>query len=209
MTSDFIFSIYYLLSFILGSIPFGFLLVKLTAKIDIRNTGSGNIGATNVMRFSGKKIGLLVLILDASKGAIPVMLAKQSYCCTVNKLAYVALFAVIGHVFTPWLKCKGGKGVATAFGVTFAYCPTMLLPSLLIFIIILIISRYISLSSIAAAILLMVTAVFIAKYDYRYTDTLYRGTFAWIIMANIIIIKHYSNIIRIVNGTESKFYMNI
>lgn len=111
-------------SFFLGSIPFGFLLAKYFGGLDIRKKGSGNIGATNVTRLLGWKVGLPVLLLDVSKGALPILLAR--YALHINSeltLLLCGIAAIAGHVFSPFLKMKGGKGVATSFGVFLVLAP--------------------------------------------------------------------------------------
>src|SRR5512135_3546643 len=108
-----------LAAFACGSIPFGLVLVKLAGKGDVRQHGSGNIGATNVSRVGGKGLGMVTLLLDIAKGFLPVFLARQA-AFPVDMQAALALCATAGHVFTPWLKFKGGKGVATALGAALA-----------------------------------------------------------------------------------------
>ena len=117
-------------AFLAGSIPFGLILVKLAGKGDVRQQGSGNIGATNVMRAGGKGLGIATLALDAAKGFIPVFLAAKLGGLGYVALAWVVLAAVVGHMYTPWLRFEGGKGVATALGACLAYHPLLVLPSL-------------------------------------------------------------------------------
>ena len=119
--------IWFLGAFLAGSVPFGLLLMKLAGKGDVRAQGSGNIGATNVMRIGGKGLGVATLLLDAAKGFLPVALAAHAGLGP-GRLGFVALGAVLGHMFTPWLKFKGGKGVATALGAVLAYHAAMALP---------------------------------------------------------------------------------
>ncbi|HSW39446.1 MAG TPA: glycerol-3-phosphate 1-O-acyltransferase PlsY, partial [Acidobacteriota bacterium] len=137
-----------LISYLLGSIPFGYLLVRSTQGKDIRSLGSGNIGATNVFRNS-RRAGILTLILDAGKGYLAVVIAGMTGA-GAEWQAIAALFAIAGHVFTPWLRFKGGKGVATGCGAYLALSPVAVVATLVVFALVLVLTRYISLSSIAA-----------------------------------------------------------
>ncbi|MBS1785064.1 MAG: glycerol-3-phosphate acyltransferase, partial [Acidobacteria bacterium] len=134
-------------AFLVGSIPFGLLLVKLAGKGDVRAHGSGNIGATNVSRVGGKGLGVLTLVLDAAKGSLPVALA-QHQGFSPDFSAALALCAVAGHVFTPWLGFKGGKGVATTVGAALAYRWMGVMPSLIVFVLLLAAFRRVSLGSV-------------------------------------------------------------
>jgi glycerol-3-phosphate acyltransferase PlsY len=144
--------------YLLGSIPFGYLLVRFFRKSDIRQTGSGNIGATNVIRSGAKWLGITTLLLDAAKGAAAVFIgsalarhALAAPAAVVSASAIAGLAAIIGHVFTFWLGFKGGKGVATGLGVFLALSPIALLVSLGIFLIVFLSMRFVSLASILAA----------------------------------------------------------
>ena len=144
-------------AYLLGSIPFGFLLVLLVNKEDIRAKGSGNIGATNVLRSGAKGLGILTFVLDGSKGyaavAVADFLGRNQGAATLNNLAILAgLFVILGHMFPVWLRFKGGKGVATAFGVFLALCPLAALSALGLWIAIVALTRYVSLASILAAL---------------------------------------------------------
>ena len=200
-------------AYLLGSIPFGYLLVRIFRGEDIRQTGSGNIGATNVARSGAKGLAIATLALDALKGAIAVGLAafvaasKFNYCenpfpwfCVspLRLMASAALFAVLGHVFPVWLRFKGGKGVATALGVFCVLFPKVILVSLVIFILVVAITRYVSLGSILGAIAFPVVAYFMQNADWPS-----------LLMASgvslIIILKHHQNISRLLAGTENRF----
>src|SRR5690242_10441971 len=163
-------------SYLLGSIPFGYLLVRVFRGEDIRQTGSGNIGATNVARSGAKGLGIATLVLDALKGAVAVVIAgyvanaelKASACPCADPtqlMAVAALFAVLGHVFPVWLKFKGGKGVATALGVFCVLFPKAILIALAIFILTVAITRYVSLGSILGAITFPIASYFLQKPD--------------------------------------------
>ena len=169
-----------LIAYLLGSIPFGYILVRLFRKQDIRTTGSGNIGATNVARSGAKGLGILTLLLDAAKG-------------------FAAVTAMLGHVFPVWLGFRGGKGVATALGVFLALCWPAALCALAVFIVIVTLTRYVSLASIVGA---FVMPVFVLVFStYRSPAFISSIFFA----ALLVIIKHKENIARLKAGTESKF----
>jgi glycerol-3-phosphate acyltransferase PlsY len=186
-----------LAAFLCGSIPFGLLLVKLAGKGDVRAHGSGNIGATNVSRVGGKTLGIVTLLLDILKGFLPVFLARQAGLGD-GALSLVALAAVLGHVFTPWLKFQGGKGVATALGVALAFRASMVVPPLAVFLVLVLAFRYVSLGSVAAAAALPATL-------------LMRGgpvavVLPWTALALLVIVKHHDNIRRLLKGTESPLW---
>jgi glycerol-3-phosphate acyltransferase PlsY len=200
-------------SYLLGSIPFGYLLVRIFRGEDIRQTGSGNIGATNVARSGAKGLGIATLVLDALKGALAVWLAalisasKYNFCgdfvehpCApaLRLMASAALFAVLGHVFPVWLRFKGGKGVATALGVFCVLFPKAILVALAIFILVVAITRYVSLGSILGAIAFPVAAYFMQDSDWL-SLLLASG------VSLIIILKHHQNIRRLLAGTENRF----
>lgn len=186
-----------LISYLLGSIPFGYLLVRSREGQDIRKFGSGNIGATNVFRKS-RLTGVLTLILDAGKGYLAVVLAGW-LGGSMKWQAAAALCAIIGHVFTIWLRFKGGKGVAAGCGAFLALSPLAVSTTLIAFVLILLLTRYISAASIGA------TALF-PLWAYLY------GVPAPILLLAIpgvllIILKHSQNIRRLIAGTENKFMM--
>ncbi len=198
------------ISYLLGSIPFGYLLVRIFRGEDIRQTGSGNIGATNVARSGAKGLGIATLALDALKGALAVVLAsvlagsKYNLCgdlaCVpaLRLMAWAALFAVLGHVFPVWLRFKGGKGVATALGVFCVLFPKAILVALAIFILVVVITRYVSLGSILGAIAFPVVAYFLQHPDWL-SLLLASG------VSLVIVLKHHQNIGRLLAGTESRF----
>ena len=202
-----------LMAYLLGSIPFGYLLVRVFRGQDIRLSGSGNIGATNVVRSGAKGLGIATLVLDALKGALAVGLAgwfaasKYNDCgdfvafhC-VNALPFMstaALLAVLGHMFPVWLKFKGGKGVATALGVFCVLFPKAVLVSLIIFLIVVAITRYVSLGSILAAISFPIAAYFLLKPD---AVSLALSSS----IALLVVLKHHQNISRLLAGTENRF----
>ena len=200
-------------SYLLGSIPFGYLLVRIFRGEDIRLTGSGNIGATNVARSGAKGLGIATLVLDAIKGALAVWLtavlagSKYNLCgdfiqhpCApaLRLMSLAALFAVLGHVFPVWLRFKGGKGVATALGVFCVLFPAAILVALAIFILVVAATRYVSLGSILGAIAFPVAAYFLQSTDAM--SLLLASS-----VSLIVILKHHQNISRLLSGTESRF----
>jgi glycerol-3-phosphate acyltransferase PlsY len=194
-------------AYLLGSIPFGFVLVRLFLKEDIRAKGSGNIGATNVVRSGAKKLGALTFVLDAFKGFIAVWLASRiiftpdlASVSLQNAEALAALCAILGHIYPIWLRFKGGKGVATALGVFLALAPFAALAGLVIFVIVFALSKYVSLASILAAIAFPIFAVLLPHAAYS------PWLIAVIVIVPIIVIaKHHQNIARLLAGTEYRF----
>jgi glycerol-3-phosphate acyltransferase PlsY len=202
--------LWFLGAFLSGSVPFGLLLMRLAGKGDVRASGSGNIGATNVMRVGGKPLGIATLLLDAAKGFLPVFLAGRAGVGPAM-LGFIALAAMCGHVFTPWLKFKGGKGVATAMGGVLAYHAAMVLPALAVFILLVLIFRYVSLGSIMAAVTLFLTTLgwfgAWAILPVPATDCGARyALLAWAALSGLVVAKHHANIGRLLKGTESRFW---
>jgi glycerol-3-phosphate acyltransferase PlsY len=184
-----------ILSYLLGSIPFGFILVQSTEGKDIRTMGSGNIGATNVFR-RNRWAGILTLLLDAGKGFLAVTVAGW-VTGDMHWQAVAAFFAIIGHVFTIWLRFRGGKGVATGCGSYLALCPLAVLVAFGLFILILLLTRYVSAASIAAT-------AFFPFGAYIFGQSL--PVLIWISLGSLLIIaKHYQNIQRLLSGTETRF----
>jgi len=195
------------IAYFLGSIPFGYLLVLLFRKEDIRETGSGNIGATNVIRSGSRWLGIFTLLLDLGKGFLAVVIARHLAVGShaIDTASIGALFAVIGHVFPIWLRGKGGKGVATALGVFLALAPLAALGALGVFILITFSTRYVSLASILAAISFPLWIwVFLRLFGIHYGQ----GSFfiaSILLVPAIILIKHGKNIQRLMRGTEFRF----
>ena len=184
-------------SYFLGSIPTGFLWAKARG-IDIRKVGSGNIGATNVMRVLGKGPGAAVLFLDVAKGFLPVFIAPRIFPNLDHNALQIAccIFVIAGHNWTCWLKFKGGKGVATSAGALLAFLPLPLLCALGVWGIVFAIGRYVSLASICAAVVMPIATWFLAKDTTLFVFT--------VILGAVIIYKHKSNIRRLLAGTESR-----
>jgi acyl phosphate:glycerol-3-phosphate acyltransferase len=188
-------------SYLAGSIPFGYLLVRLFHGEDIRKSGSGNIGATNVSRKS-PGLGAVTLLLDALKGWIPVMVASRAFAGKEGFQlgAVAALSAIVGHLFPVWLKFRGGKGVATGLGAWLGFAPKSVLVMVAVFVVIVAIFRYISLGSVAAA------AIFPLAAHVRGDDHGLPVVLACMAASSLlIIVKHRANLARVVAGTESKF----
>lgn len=192
-------------AYLLGSIPFGFLLVLLIRKEDIRAHGSGNIGATNVVRSGGKGLGALTFLLDAGKGAAAVLLAeyltRNAGAATLQNAAILAGFcAMLGHIFPVWLRFKGGKGVATALGVFLALSLWAALAAFALFLVVFLISRYVSLASILAAVALPFLTLFLSPKAHT---NLFRVLV--FCCSALVIAKHKSNIVRLARGSEYRF----
>lgn len=194
-----------MLGYLCGSIPFGYLLVKLTQGRDIRAAGSGNIGAANVTRTAGKGLGILTLILDAAKGFLPVWLAGRfSDNGLLDPAAWMmaaGIGAILGHFFPVWLKFKGGKGVATGVGVFLPICWPAVLGALVVWIIAVSITRYVSLGSMLASASLPIFLFFFYASGFAPPLSITLG--ASLISAGIIL-KHHENIGRLVAGKEPK-----
>jgi len=196
-------------AYLIGSIPFGYILVRLFKKQDIRATGSGNIGATNVAR-TAPGLGIATLVLDALKGFLPVWFIGRyiliSYDADVTGgavlISLAALFAVAGHIFPVWLGFRGGKGVATATGVFLVLCPQAVGLSLLVFLVVLVVTRYVSLASILATACFPLFAYALLKSASWNTKPV---LLASIVISILIIVKHHENIRRLFSGTENKF----
>jgi glycerol-3-phosphate acyltransferase PlsY len=191
-------------AYLLGSIPTGYLLVRFFRNEDIRDTGSGNIGATNVARSGAKGLGVATLLLDMLKGLLAVWFAQHMAQRTgfpngYTLAAVAGLVAVMAHMFPVWLGFRGGKGVATAAGVFFALMPLATLASLGIFIVVFSFTRYVSLASIVGAVCLAALSVIFDTRHVLLVDLVY------IAIAVLVIAKHHGNIARLRAGTELKF----
>ena len=181
-----------LISYISGSAPFGYLLTKFFLNKDVRKIGSGNIGATNVLRTGSKMIGFSTLILDISKAVIPIILIKIYF---VEYLYISSLCVFLGHVFPIWLKFKGGKGVATYVGILFCINVYLGISFIIIWALIYFIFKYSSLSSLIGSLSIPIINFFIFNGDV---------VFFYIIMFVLIFFTHRENIKRLLNNTESK-----
>jgi acyl phosphate:glycerol-3-phosphate acyltransferase len=189
------------ISYLLGSIPFGYLLVRIFRGEDVRRTGSGNIGATNVSRTSFS-LGIVTLLLDACKGLFAVLIARLLFPGNHTAAATAALFAVIGHVFPVWLKFRGGKGVATGLGSFILLAPKIILICAAVFVALVALFRYISLASVTAVLLLP-----ILMFAFHSAPT---NVFLITLAAAVLIAaKHHSNMGRLLAGSEPRFHTGI
>ena len=186
--------IVFLYSYLLGSIPFGLIITKIFLRKDIREIGSGNIGATNVLRTGNKLLAFFTLILDFLKGYFSIILTLKYY----NEFILLSgLFCLLGHIFSIWLKFKGGKGVATFAGILLAISLKYFLIFVLVWVSSLLIFRYSSLSSITAAFCIMI-------YDYFFIE----GNFVFFLSVSFIIVlyAHRSNILKLIKKSETKVF---
>ncbi len=190
-------------AYLLGGIPFGFIIGKMRG-VDVRTVGSKNIGATNVFRTVGKKWGLLAFFCDVMKGVVPVVLAKAFAPESHIPLA-AGVASVMGHMLTPYMKFKGGKGVATAFGMLIALVPGLVGAAFALFATVFALSNFISLGSCSAAAFLAV-AVWFPILGTKGAGDLPQCILVTAI-ALFVIFKHRANIVRLVNGTENKIYL--
>ena len=181
-----------LTSYLMGSIPFGLILTKIFLNKDIRKIGSGNIGATNVLRAGNKIVGYLTLMLDILKAIIPIIYIKFNY----PDLIYVSSLSVfLGHVFSIWLKFKGGKGVATYVGILFCINYFLGIIFIISWLIIFIISKFSSLGSILSSLVIPI---------YIFLNSDYNNEYFFVIMFVMILFTHRENVKRLINKEESK-----
>jgi|TARA_B110000211_G_scaffold169922_1_gene191745 acyl phosphate:glycerol-3-phosphate acyltransferase len=178
-------------SYLLGSIPFGFLLTKIFLKKDIRDIGSGNIGATNALRTGNKTLGYATLVLDIGKAVLPVLFVKFNY---PDYVFIASLSAFLGHVFPVWLKFKGGKGVATYVGILFSINLILGLIFIISWGVTFLVSKYSSLSSLIASLVVVLYLIFFDNYDSIF----------FIIMFVLIFYTHRENVKRLKNREETK-----
>ena len=187
------------LAYLLGSIPFGYLLVRFVRREDIRATGSGNIGATNVARSGAKGLAMLTLLLDVAKTLVAVLLARRLAPGNFDFAVVAAISAIIGYVFPVWLGFRGGKGVAGGFGVFLALVPWIALCSLGVFLLVVTTSRYVSLASIVASVSMPLFALLFLRHPSPVTIA------GLLFIPLLICVRHHKNIERLRLGTESRF----
>jgi acyl phosphate:glycerol-3-phosphate acyltransferase len=198
----------FLIAYLIGSLPFGLLIARFVAGVDIRKSGSGNIGATNVARVLGKKLGIAALLLDCLKGALPTLLLPlllgDSEIHRLHLAVLSGTSAILGHMFPCWLRFRGGKGVATALGVALALAPLSTGVAFLAFAVCFALTRIVSLSSVLAA------TAFCGVELYRLLPSPF-GEETWSLAAFstavplLIIVRHRSNLVRLLRGSEPKF----
>lgn len=185
-----------ILSYFFGAIPSGVWIGKIFKNIDVRDYGSKNSGATNSYRILGAKLGIAVLIIDVLKGFIPLYIASK-FNLKYNDLVILGLVAILAHTFSCFISFKGGKGVATSLGVFLFLAPVITLILLVIFILVVYFTKYISLGSITAAFLLPIFTFFTHRDTYLFTLS--------VVIAIFVIYRHKTNISRLLSGTENKF----
>jgi glycerol-3-phosphate acyltransferase PlsY len=185
-----------IIAYLVGSIPFGLLFTRLFTGMNLRNVGSGNIGATNALRAGGKLLGLLTLLADLAKGAIPVFIAVQLYEGHDMMVALVSAAAFFGHIFPVYLGFRGGKGVATLFGVTLPWLFWVAVTGFMVWLIVLLASRYVSIASMAAAMAFPIAAWML--------DSGIIASITMAIFALTVLIRHESNIRHLLKGSEPK-----
>ena len=185
-----------ILSYFFGAIPSGVWIGKIFKNIDVRDYGSKNSGATNSYRVLGAKLGIAVLIIDVLKGFIPLYIASK-FNLKYNDLVILGLVAILAHTFSCFISFKGGKGVATSLGVFLFLAPVITLILLVIFILVVYFTKYISLGSITAAFLLPIFTFLTHRDTYLFTLS--------VVIAIFVIYRHKTNISRLLSGTENKF----
>lgn len=185
-----------ILSYFFGAIPSGVWIGKIFKNIDVRDYGSKNSGATNSYRVLGAKLGIAVLIIDVLKGFIPLYIASK-FNLKYNDLVILGLVAILAHTFSCFISFKGGKGVATSLGIFLFLAPVITLILLVIFILVVYFTKYISLGSITAAFLLPIFTFFTHRDTYLFTLS--------VVIAIFVIYRHKTNISRLLSGTENKF----
>ena len=188
--------------YLIGSIPFGIILSKMFGGVDVRQAGSGNIGATNVARVAGPVPGILTLVLDGVKGAAAVWLAARYASDSAMWMTIAGLSALLGHCFPVWLGFRGGKGVATAAGMFLALCWPAALGAIGVFILVVLFSRFVSLGSVAAAAAMPLLIYLLWAPRHAPPLIVTFGAFA---AAMLVVYKHDANIQRLVEGREPRF----
>lgn len=183
--------------YLIAAIPTGVVLSRLMGSEDIREKGSGNIGATNVYRVAGKLAGVLTLVGDTLKGFLPLLAYKSWLAPTPAQLGVASAVAIIGHCYPIYLRFKGGKGVATALGIFLVLSPQVVLGALIVFVLAVSITRYISLGSVLAAMSAPLLILMLSHPQPIFLSTLF--------IAMLVIWRHRANIRRLLDGTESRF----
>ena len=204
MQTSILVTIWLAVAYLVGGIPFGFLIGKMRG-VDVRTVGSKNIGATNVFRTVGKKWGLIAFACDVLKGLLPTLAARYFASDPSWLPLAVGVMCVLGHMLTPYMKFRGGKGVATAFGMLIGLAPALVGTAFALFALVFALSHYISLGSCSAAAFLMVAVWFpiLGTEGYRNLPQCILVT----LIAAFVIFKHRANIGRLLSGTESKIYL--
>jgi glycerol-3-phosphate acyltransferase PlsY len=193
------------IAYLIGSIPSGYLIVRATEGGDVRETGSGGTGATNVSRSAGKGAGILTLVLDVIKGVFVVFLAgilsDGLFPYADWTIAFAGVLAILGHIFPVWLRFRGGKGVATALGVFLMLAPIVVVIALVVFAITFALTRYVSFASLVAISSIAITILSLMLFDPLELP----NAIAALLSAGLVIFAHRANIQRLIAGTEPKF----
>ena len=192
-------------AYLIGSIPSGYLIVRATEGEDVRKTGSGGTGATNVSRSAGKGAGIFTLILDVIKGVFVVFLAgilsDGLFPFADWTIAFAGVLAILGHIFPVWLRFRGGKGVATALGVFLMLAPIVVVVALALFATTFVLTRYVSLASLVAICSIAITILTLTLFDPLELP----NAIAALLSAGLVIFAHRANIQRLIAGSEPKF----
>lgn len=199
--------IFILVSYLFSSVPYAYIIAKIFLKIDIRKVGSGNIGATNVYRVGGWKLGITVFLLDFLKGFIPVFISLFYFNRNMEISTIIGLSTVMGHMFSPYLKFKGGKGAATSFGAFIVIFPLEIIICAIFFLIVVLITRIVSIGTIISAFLFPFVYLILGKLlnlNYPFERFSMIDFTLMIILMVFIIFKHKSNIVRLIKGNENR-----
>jgi len=196
-------------AYVIGSLPCGWLIARLVIHDDIRNHGSGNIGATNVYRVIGPRWGLVTLLFDACKGVIPVLLLPQAADrftgqTSPHAAVFCGLLAIAGHMYPVWLGFRGGKGVATALGAVTVMAWQATLVALIVFVAVFMFTRLVALASMLAAVGFAVAELVLLGKSAFESDLWSLATFA-LVVPLLIVLRHRSNLVRILRGQEERF----
>ncbi|NPA80316.1 MAG: glycerol-3-phosphate 1-O-acyltransferase PlsY [Thermotogae bacterium] len=197
----YVFGLMFVGGFLFGSIPWAYIVAKLVAGIDIRKYGSGNVGATNVARVLGLKWGTLVFLLDALKGFIPVFIVRLLVPYNVELALVMALAPILGHIFTPFLGFKGGKGVATAVGAFAAITPVGVLIGFVVWITTVLLTGWVSLGSLLGSLAVFLWILF---FDPNRSSLLFVAVSGLVVA--FIWVRHYGNIKRLLSGREPRIW---
>jgi glycerol-3-phosphate acyltransferase PlsY len=193
------------IAYLIGSIPSGYLIVRATEGGDVRETGSGGTGATNVSRSAGKGAGIFTLVLDVIKGVFVVFLARilsdGLFPYADWTIALAGVLAILGHIFPVWLRFRGGKGVATALGVFLMLAPIVVVVALALFATTFVLTRYVSLASLVAISSIAITILTLTLFDPLELP----NAIAALLSAGLVIFAHRANIQRLIAGSEPKF----
>lgn len=185
-----------IVAYFIGGIPFGLIIGKIFFKIDVRSSGSGNIGATNVTRLCGKTAGIATFVLDALKGAITILIAWKLFDIPHTSQILIAVGAILGHSFSPYLKFKGGKGVATSFACLFTVALPIAIYVAIFWVMSMLVFATVGIASISAALLLIISGIMmgVTLVSQKSSIVLFYDASFWIFVGALVIVKHIPNI---------------